>query len=206
MLRETFLGMLMEDVITARKQTRIDDSQAARRVLIRALFAAIEGLVWQYREHVRSVASSLDELPPLMELALTETAYTVTESGKLVEQTRHIPLTTMIKLTTKFAERLSPKLKVDFSGTGWSDFQTALAVRHSITHPKAKSDLEISPAQLEAAWSGYFWLVELTTLAMAETLASSAAYLAEFKTIIRQLRDGDPATLKAYRAALSADD
>lgn len=60
--REEFLGILMHDVLLAIQRRNLDDTQATRRDLIRTMFAAIEGASWEYREHVRSVATDLESL------------------------------------------------------------------------------------------------------------------------------------------------
>ena len=86
-VRETFFGILTQDVILSMERQERSDTQATRRDFIRTMFAAIEGYVWKYREHVRSVISDIGTIPALTELALSETSYTVTENGKVEAQT-----------------------------------------------------------------------------------------------------------------------
>jgi hypothetical protein len=203
---ETFLGMLVGDVIAAFERIESDSSQAPRRDMIRTLFAAIEGCVWTYREHVRSVATSIEELPPLMELALTEVSYAVTETGEVVSQTRYVSLTAMIRLTTTLAQSLAPDLRVDFGGTGWSNLKQAIAIRNRLTHPKRKTDLDIGPADVETSWAALKWLLQTITEVMAATVKSQSSYLSEFRVLVDDLKNGNPDAVQAYRNALLTDE
>lgn len=204
-LRETFLGILSHDVIVCLDRREIDDSQATRRELIRALFAAIEGFVWWYRTHIHAIAVDIHEVPPLMAMALSETSYVVSENGALHEQVRFIPITSMIRLVTRLAGELNTELKVDFSGEGWSSLNQAIAIRNRITHPKSKTDLEITDEDIAKSEAGFFWLLDMVHDAMKASLTASQAYLSEFKSLAQKLSEGDPATLARYQAARDMD-
>ncbi|WP_374944979.1 hypothetical protein [Sphingomonas sp.] len=137
-LRATFLRTLIEDVLTAGARGGADDSPAHRRDMIRTTFAAIEGSVWLYREHVRSVAKTMDVLTPFADLARRERTFNVSERGAIIEQVRYVTLPTIIRLAIRQARLIAPSLSIDFSDRGWSDLKSSLEVRHRITHPKSK--------------------------------------------------------------------
>jgi hypothetical protein len=202
-LRTTFLGMLAYDVLIALERREIDDNQTSRRDFIRALFAAIEGSIWQFREHVRSIADDLDELSPILAMAIAENSYSVGENGKLVEQQRYIPMLSMIRLVTNLAKKLSPDLDADFSGHGWTDLKRTIAIRNRITHPKSITDLNITSDDTKTAWSGLIWLLEHVALTLNVTIAAQVEYLDQFKSLLEKLKAGDPNALKAYHSTFS---
>lgn len=201
---ESFFRMLAEDVISALERRELHDTQSSRRDLIRTLFVAIEGSVWELRKHVQDIAESIDDLPPLMALALKETSYIVTENGRLIEQPRFIPLASMIRLVTSFAEALNPDLTVGFEGEGWADFKRSSKIRNRVTHPKSLDDLMISSEDLTIAWSGFLWIHEHVERVMRSTNNAASKYFNALEELCVQLQSGDPHALNAYRAAIDA--
>ena len=202
-LRTTFIGMLAYDVLVALERREVGDNQTSRRDFIRTLFAAVEGSVWLFREHVRSIADDLDELSPMLAMAINENSYSVGENGKLIEQQRHIPMLSMIRLVTNLAKKLSPDLDADFSGSGWIDLKRTIAIRNRITHPKSTSDLNITSDDTNTAWSGLIWLLEHVALTLNATIAAQVEYLDQFKSLLDKLKAGDPIALKAYHSTFS---
>ncbi|UVO55535.1 hypothetical protein [Sphingomonas sp. SUN039] len=200
-LGETFLRMLMSDAVAALDRRETNDSQTARRDLIRTLFAFIEGAVWTYREHIREVAASVHgELPPATQLALAELTYSVSETGRVITQPKYLSLTAMIRMTTNLAGTIAPNLAVDFAGAGWSSLKRAVGIRNRVTHPKSKADLIIEPSDIVATWAAIRWVLGLVEGAMTATVQSQAEYLRELKELADDLRIGNPATLKEYEA------
>ena len=202
-VRETFFGILTQDVILSMDRQERSDTQATRRDLIRTMFAAIEGYVWEYREHVRSVISDIGTIPTLTELALSEMSYAVTENGKVVPQTRFITLTSMIKLISRLAQEQCPELQVDFTQTGWSDLQQAIKIRNRITHPKSRSDLKISLQDIAISQAGFFWILHFITTVMESTTAVLLQYSIDLRLLVDELKSGDPKALAEYKAALN---
>jgi hypothetical protein len=203
-LTDGFMGTLIQDVIAALERRDASDDQTARRDLIRTLFAAIEGLVWVYREHIRSVANDIDSLSPIMELAFDERTYSVDEKGRIQEQIRFISIPAMIRLASRVAERVCPKLKIDFGVPGWTDLQLAIKVRNRITHPKNISDLDVSVGDIEISESALHWFLDLMNNVMMATLSASINFNSELKLLTAQLQLGDEEALAQYRAILMA--
>jgi FlaG/FlaF family flagellin (archaellin) len=180
----------------------IEPTQAHKRNSVRTIFTAIEGLSWLYREDIRSTANTIDPLSPLMELAFTETSYFVNEKGHVQEQTRFISMPAMIRLASRVAEQICPKLKIDFGVTGWTDLQLAIKVRNRVTHPKSISDLQVSDGDIEISKSALLWFLELTNDVMEATLSASTQYLSELRFITEKMKAGDEKILEQYRAVL----
>ena len=66
------IALLIDDVIAARNRLAGADSQTARRDVVRATLAAMEGYFWEVRQHVASTLAELEELTPTASLALLE--------------------------------------------------------------------------------------------------------------------------------------
>jgi hypothetical protein len=201
-VRESFVRLLIGDVIEALERAEFEDSQAARRNLVRILFAAIEGLVWELREHVRSIAEAVDELPVLTSLALTDTSYGVSSSGEVVPQLRFLPLKTSVQVATALAKKLCPTLNCDFGTSGWVDFSQAIMIRNRVTHPKTVEDLTINQHDIAVAKAGFAWLIQHVETVMRATLNASKRHLDELTEFADALVGGDPVALAQYRAAL----
>jgi hypothetical protein len=198
---ESLMLMLTMDVISARKRWRQDDSQSTRRDLIRTMFAAIEGYVWEYRQNILQSAKAMDNLPITLEMALLEKSYAVSETGRVSDQPRFISLTAMFRLVTRVAERHSPALKIDFSNHGWDCLKAALKVRHRITHPKSVADLQILDKDIAAAEKGFLWLVEVIAEVVEISLATDESFLLSFEDLFAKLQAGDQAALELYNKA-----
>ncbi len=202
-MRVTFLGVVTHDVLVALERLELDENQTSRRDFIRTLFAAVEGVVWQFRENIREIAEDLGELSPQLAMALTETSYSVGEKGKLIEQQRFVSLPTMIRLVTNVAKELAPALEIEINGKGWHDLKRTIVIRNRITHPKGISDLNISSDDTKAAWSGLIWLLSHVERVMEAACTAQAGYLHHLKTLVKELKAGDPTALEAYRRAFT---
>lgn len=200
-LFESFAGILMGDVANVMHRYDADPSPQSRRELIRTLFAAIEGYTWLYREHVIEAAKSMEALTLEEEIALSEVSYQVTEQGKIVSQQRYLSMLAAFRLTTQIATRLNLNLSIRFDTGEWERLRSAIGVRNRITHPKSRTDLEISDLDLAAAQGAFFWLLDTVMGAMEAANAALRQYNIELRAILAELRDGYPAILAKYRAA-----
>lgn len=200
-LGETFLGMLLGDVIAADERIKTLGDQASRRDFIRTSFAAIEGLVWTYRENVFSAAETLDELTPDLEFVFSEKSYVVTESGKLVSQPKYVSLTAMVRLTTNLAKTLSSDVVAEFGGEGWESLKKAVKIRNRLTHPKSRTDLIVDARDIDVCWTALLWLGELTTDVTQATLRRQTSHLKFLRAFVADLKSGHPLALELYEQA-----
>jgi len=202
----TLIALLIEDVIAADRRQAMADTQTARRDVVRASFAAIEGNVWEMRQHIASALKNFEALTPIADLALREISYNVTTDGKIVEQPRWVTLPTAIRLAVSQAMLISPEIQVDFSEAGWSSLRQAVTIRHRITHPKLVDDLTITDGDLKAVASGLSWVLATANYVMASTNLALIEYNDAFRDMVERLKAGDPDALTAYQAALSESD
>lgn len=198
---DNFRGILIYDVISALERAERDNTESAKRDLVRTIFVAIEGLVWTYREHVRSIAQDVSEITPAMEMVFSEQTYFISETGEYKQQTRFISLTAMIRYATRVAQGISPGLSIDFGETGWSDLQKAIGIRNRITHPKCKSDLDISGDDIKTVTASLFWLLELIQEVMSATNTSARNYLDGLRFFSDKLASGDKIAWSLYQEA-----
>lgn len=201
LLAEGFASILLADVASAMHRYENEKSQQARRDMIRALFAAIEGYIWLYREHVVDVAKSMSALTVEEESALSELDHRVSEQGKIVTQPRFLPTLSAFRLTTRIASRLNPALTISFDTGDWDRLRAAISVRNRITHPKRETDLSIGDDDLKIAQSAFYWVMDATLGAREATNEASRQHNAELRAILSGLEDGDPAIWAEYLAA-----
>lgn len=197
-----FMALLIEDVIAARERLTAAHTQTARRDVVRASLAAIEGVTWVAREHVRKVLAELEQLTPVADLAMRELSYSVSERGQPIEQVRGLPLLTAVRLVVWQARIICPEISVEFSAAGWSDLRQAVNIRNRITHPKPDQDFAISDDDLAVVGSGMSWLLATVEYVMASTNLAFAQSNDLLREIVHRLSVGDPDALAEYHAIL----
>ncbi len=205
-IEDEFFDILSDDVIAAFERQRQSPTQQNYRDLIRTIFAAIEGLVWGYRDHVVGIAKDLDRLTFEQEAALAEVGYQVSKTGKISTQARFVPLPSLFRLVTRIAVSLDPALRVRFDTGEWDRFLDVIAIRNRVTHPKSRSDLTISSQDIETSRDAFFWLFETIVQAMASANSALADRVRMLRSIFENLKAGDPKTWEEYNAAASALD
>lgn len=194
------MSTLLIDVIGSIERFNTYDQQPARRDLVRTVHAAIEGLVWVYREHIKSAALSVDAITQEEQAALSDVSYHVAENGKISSQQRYISTAAAIRLTTRIANRLDPEFLVNFGTEQWEKFRYAIEIRNRVTHPKRHADLEISDNDISTCLTAFFWFLEFATLAMEAANTAVANYTREFRDILDKLKRRDPAMIAEYEA------
>lgn len=196
------IALLIEDVISARQRLTGSHPQTARRDVVRASLAAMEGMSWVAREHVRSALAELGQLTPIANLALRELSYSVSEKGKLAPQMRALPLRVAIRLMVEQAKIICPEIAVEFSQSGWSDLERSVDIRNRITHPKPDRDLAISDDDLATVESAVSWLMATVEYVMASTNLAQARFTKQLRENLELMAAGDPDALAEYQAIL----
>src|SRR3546814_4568397 len=124
-----FVGSLMLDVDDALRRRESQDDPTNRRSLIRTLIAAVEGLVWIYREHVIGIAKELDILSDAERSALADTTTMVDDKGRIPEQKRYLSTMATIRLTTRIQKKFASDCEPAAGGAGGSDFKDTSGLR-----------------------------------------------------------------------------
>jgi hypothetical protein len=201
-----FIALLIGDVISARQRLNGSHAQTARRDVVRASLAAIEGMAWEAREHVRRALADLGHLTPVVDLALREVSYSVSDSGQIREQVRSLPLVTTIRLFVSQAKVICPELAVEFSTVGWAHLRRSIEIRNRITHPKPHQDLAITDQDLAIVGTAVSWLAATVDYVMASTNLALAHHNDSMRDLLDRLKAGDPDALAEYHAALRQTD
>jgi hypothetical protein len=180
-----------------RRWPALDESNTPsdRRNALRTIISAAEGLAWVFRNHVVSIARTVDDLAPLVEMAFAETAVFVSEQGKIVPQARHLSTTALVRLTTNVAQSMVPAIGVDLRVPGWNDLKLSIKIRNRVTHPKIGKDLLVSGHDIEIAKSGFVWLAAMVADVMEHTNRILSDHAALGRELIEELRKGDPDAL-----------
>lgn len=204
---KAFVATLIFDAEAAiqRFSSSGNESQQACRELVRSLHATIDGVVWAFREHVRSSGQTMDLLTLAEESVLSETNFQVSDRGKISAQPRYLPLLGTVRLACRIASRINPKFSADFDGKAWADFRDALATRNRLTHPKTMADLAVSNDEIAQVINSFFWILDVSVRAMEASVDALREYVTMVDEVLQDLKAGDPETLKAYHQAQSDD-
>jgi hypothetical protein len=204
--RETFMGLLAYDIILALRRMKANDDQAARRDYVRTVFAAVEGWILEYRQRVQDDVGNIRNLSSAEEAVFAEKTFAITETGKLREQTRFFPTTTMFRFATRLVEQEWGEPIVDFSSKGWQKFNEATAIRNRVTHPKCTNDLSISTTEIATVQAAYEWLLTAIFDVESRLKTQLAIHLRTLTEVVEALKAGDPAMLELYNRALDRED
>lgn len=199
------LASLAEDVIAAREVLSTSDTPVNRRNLVRATLVAVEGLVWEARQQLRTIARDIDELTPLADLALQEQSYQVSANGELIETVKYVPITASIRLVVAQAKLLSPKADIDFSNDGWQNLQHAIAIRNRLTHPKCLHDLDVTRTEIAVINTSFEWLLAEITILLENLVTALRDHVFDIKELTDRLLRGDPTALRLYQKVFQAE-
>ena len=174
---DTFTHILVGDVVQSQARLSGDDSQFHRRDLIRATFAAIEGLHWRLKQNVLNNSRRI--LSAHEYAAMMEESYSVNKRGEVESMPRFVPLTASIRLIVSVVKKYQPNYSVDFGHRGWSNLNHAIEVRNRLVHPKAMADLTVLDCDITKAISGFHWMLALVIEILEETKFSLEEYTKE---------------------------
>ncbi|RZI31025.1 hypothetical protein [Pseudomonas orientalis] len=131
-------------------------TQSQRRVLIRAIFAFVEGLSYTIRMSL--VKSHAEHLSPSVIMALSEQQIDVKESGVVGVKSIKASLMSLVRLTvTQFSSCYPDRFKVKCSGPDFEALASSVRVRDRLMHPRSAADLFIDDGEAMRAAKGFFW-------------------------------------------------
>ena len=153
---------LVKDLIAVQKLAAIKEDQFTRRTAVRTAFALIEAMSFQMRRGIllcmflesrRTLKLDLHLLS-----LLAENTPTISSTGKITKRKQQQPMVPHIAFALRQAVELSG-VDADqlFGDNGWNEFKKAIALRHRLTHPKSKDDLQVSDEDCEYVGKGLTW-------------------------------------------------
>lgn len=204
-LNKSFVEILLTDVAGAMRRYEDSSTQAHRRDLVRTSFAALEGVVWIFREHVIEAARTTYGLERNEEIALSELSYQVAENGQIYGQPRFVPLLSIVRLIARIGDRIAPNAPIDFSGSEWRRVKDAIKIRNRITHPKSGEDMVLTQTEVETSLAALFWLLEGTSNVMETANIAARDYFGRFGEVLQKLKSGDPEVIALYNLIALSD-
>ena len=181
-LPKTFTHTLVGDVVTAETRWRDGNVEVVRRDLIRAVFAAVEGLNWQLRQGLVATHSNHLSLNHHEVAALLDETYAVNERGEISPQPRFIPLSSAIRMVVRIISRIRPEYTMDFGHVGWSLLKKSIEARNRIVHPKSLNDFNVSDDEVKDALRAFAWFLAYVIEVMREQNADLEVGVDETKS------------------------
>jgi hypothetical protein len=181
---DTLELVLINDVLLLRLSPEMDSRE--RRNFVRAVFAAIEGILWSVQGELLNTAERV--LTEAERHYLKDESVRLNDKGKVEISKAKTTLAQRVYLVTSLVARVRPECTVDLESAGWRDLQNSLKLRDRLTHPKLRSDLDISDGEVDATFNGFaFFVLDL---------------IGKLRTGIGAYRDSAPSTAARLAKAL----
>lgn len=151
---------------------------SARRQLFRSCFAHIEGVLFAFKQ----ILLHYDDLQQFLKCEersfMQEIEFYL--SGKEIdERPAFIRLAQNIQVTFAIWGRIDPTKTLppaSYDTSEWSALLESIRVRNRVTHPKRKTDLDISDHELQRLFEGFNWFKE-AMICVVDPLRTLAALL-----------------------------
>jgi hypothetical protein len=169
---------LKGDVDAADGFRKTNDSQFARRTLVRTLFAFIEGLTNQLSSVAAASAPTDTGIFSPGELAaLREESYEVNDQGEVETRSARISFKRRIRLAFRSYPRIhGASFNPDLGGQGWSALLDAVRIRDRLTHPKGEADLSLSDGDLTLVATASEWYQDTIVALLKECQRADASF------------------------------
>lgn len=196
---ETFIRSIIGDVAAAIHRADQSKTDESRRSAIRTICAAIEGMVWEYRDDVIWAATQIDVLGDADRQALSETNQVVDAQGQLRSQPNFIPTLSLLRFMARIAERVTSKGQIGFDDNRWKTLNDAIKIRNRITHPKKASDLIVAGSDVDQAFTAFNWMCEQIIRSTEAMVGAVSDHTDRLWFLLSKLRDEDPYYMAEYR-------
>lgn len=149
-------SVLLRDVVRALAVEPRDDS--TRRAAIRAVCAAIEGILWALQCELVDIAGP--ELSTSQRAILRDKPHILREDGKVGRVPSKASLKQRVQFAAAVVATLRPECQIAFDEAGWQNLLSTLDVRDRLGHPENQADLDVTDVEVEAAASGEVWFLD----------------------------------------------
>lgn len=131
-----------------------------RRLLIRSMFATIEGTTFAFKQYALHTAPE-GTLTEAEKALCREVAYALKDNGEAKEETAKLRFASNFKFALRMlAKSHNFSFSIDTNSPGWEAFRNAEKVRNRLMHPKGTDDLTVSDDELGTAIRGFQWAEE----------------------------------------------
>ena len=149
-------SVLLGDVVRALTFEPRDDS--TRRAAMRAICAAIEGILWVLQCALVSIASH--ELSTSQRAILCDEPHILRAGGKVGRVPSKVSLKQRVQFAASVVAGLRPECNIDFDEVGWQNLLATLDIQDRVGHPECLRDLHITDLELEAGGIGEIWFLD----------------------------------------------
>jgi len=161
--KKTAVSILEDDVHGIFELVEQEDSTGSakdrhRRSLVRAIFAYIEGAIWNQKQSALFHPNVHKTLPPHEIALLTDESYTLNKHGTFDKTSQNIPFLHNCRFSDRaYRQTYGFSEMLDTSEYGWSYLVESVSVRNRLMHPKKAADLVISDKELVEAVAAFSW-------------------------------------------------
>lgn len=133
------------------------DYEYHARLLIRAIFAYLEGVTFSVKAHAAHLCLERNiEISDAERYFSIDREFMITNTGNVVERSAHIRLADNVRFAFHLRERArGMDSKFDANQSWWSDFRSSIRVRDRLTHPKMPGDLDVDGDEIIYAQRAY---------------------------------------------------
>lgn len=163
---------LTRDFKLAFERAMTSQEVSDRRAAVRAAFADLESVLFMMRQLALARTDVYREFSRGELALLHEESYSLDASGEVRIRPSFARLEDALPFTLRMLARGCPTAySLDKSGRGWQALQSAIRIRHRVTHPKRPDDIEISEDQLATVREAWQWTHDVITYSMAGVIA-----------------------------------
>ena len=127
----------------------------SRRAAAQAIFAAIEGILWELECELLTLGDQ--ELTAPERAFLRQDTQVFTENGKVFSK---VCLKQRLVFTAVLVKRLRAECSASFDDSGWKSLLSSLDVRDRLLQPQDRADLDVTDAELKTALIGEAWFLD----------------------------------------------
>lgn len=168
---EMMRSLLYQDIDLAADLHRKLNTEATRRILVRAYFTLFEGEIYALKQTILSFEYVLSHIPQTHnsnsyirlfteeeKAMLEEFSYDMSSGGKARKIDYYPRMPENVKFTfNMFCQSLHIESDIDYNCLGWNKLSEAQKIRNRITHPKSPEDLQVSKQNLNDVEVGLQW-------------------------------------------------
>ena len=156
-LKQTW-AILNADLDAAVEYGRLDNTPYAQRALVRAFFAAVEGLSYQMRQVTLASLAGTELITEQEVQLLREVRHSLDEKGHPKETPVFLPFPESLLFSLSiYAKNHGAVFEVDKSQRGWQALRLTTKVRNNVTHPKTPESLSLTNDDLQALMDASRW-------------------------------------------------
>ena len=156
-LKQTW-AILNADLDAAVEYGRGDNTSYAQRALVRAFFAAVEGLSYQMRQVTLASLAETEFVTEQEVQLLREVRHTLNDKGQPKEAPGFLPFPESLLFSLSiYAKNHGAVFEVDKSQRGWQSLRQTTQVRNSVTHPKSPESLNLTDGDMQALMDASRW-------------------------------------------------